>query len=159
MQRDRSTADSVRAVLALEGGLVGRSDLCERWTVSRQRVAQLVAEPSFPDPVSTVNGGAVWLASDVDLWRACRPGPGRPVGSRSRSPVDARGPRVPPLWMRVWVLERDEETCRSCGATEDLQIDHVVPWSAGGRTEPGNLQVLCRLCNVRKGASVDGVAA
>jgi hypothetical protein len=53
------------------------------------------------------------------------------------------------------VMERDGRRCQypSCGATEDLTIDHkIVPWSEGGSsTNPENLQVLCRTHNSRKG--------
>ena len=38
-----------------------------------------------------------------------------------------------------------------CGAVDDLTIDHIVPRWAGGTNDLGNLQVLCRPCNSRKG--------
>ncbi|MDR0540570.1 MAG: HNH endonuclease [Spirochaetaceae bacterium] len=31
-----------------------------------------------------------------------------------------------------------------------LEIDHIVPWSLGGKTDLTNAQVLCRNCNRRK---------
>ncbi len=39
---------------------------------------------------------------------------------------------------------------------DDLHIDHVVPVSRGGLTEPENLQTLCAPCNLRKGNRADG---
>jgi 5-methylcytosine-specific restriction endonuclease McrA len=30
--------------------------------------------------------------------------------------------------------------------------DHIVPWSRGGHTTADNLQMLCRDCNLKKGA-------
>lgn len=49
-------------------------------------------------------------------------------------------------------------SCNSCGTTERLEVDHIHPVSLGGLTEPGNLQVLCRTCNARKGGkSVLGI--
>jgi 5-methylcytosine-specific restriction endonuclease McrA len=44
--------------------------------------------------------------------------------------------------------------CAKCGATEDLEIDHVWPRSLGGTSEADNLQVLCSSCNKAKGANV-----
>lgn len=59
-----------------------------------------------------------------------------------------------PQWMRDLVYERDEHSCVSCGAVENLSLDHVYPWSLGGEDEPENLQTLCRSCNSSKGARV-----
>ncbi len=44
--------------------------------------------------------------------------------------------------------------CAKCGSTENLEIDHVWPRSLGGPTTPDNLQVLCKECNQKKGATV-----
>lgn len=55
---------------------------------------------------------------------------------------------------RAIVFERDEHTCRHCGASEHLTVDHVYPKSLGGSDELDNLQTLCRSCNSRKGVSV-----
>lgn len=43
--------------------------------------------------------------------------------------------------------------CSTCGATDDLTIDHITPLHLGGDPYAiTNLQVLCRACNGRKGA-------
>ena len=34
----------------------------------------------------------------------------------------------------------------------DMHADHITPWSKGGHTTPDNCQMLCRDCNLRKGA-------
>lgn len=36
-------------------------------------------------------------------------------------------------------------------AYEDMQGDHIIPWSQGGRTVDDNLQMLCQSCNNDKG--------
>ena len=51
------------------------------------------------------------------------------------------------------IYKRDNFTCQYCGATDDLHIDHIHPVAFGGGNEMKNLQVLCRDCNLRKGAS------
>ena len=47
--------------------------------------------------------------------------------------------------------------CAVCGGPvqrkgRQSHVDHVVPLAAGGSVRFGNLQLLCRLCNQRKGA-------
>lgn len=53
---------------------------------------------------------------------------------------------------RLAVFARDNHQCRSCGSTEHLTVDHIVPRSKGGTHHLDNLQTLCRSCNSRKGA-------
>ncbi|GMO34906.1 MAG: hypothetical protein Ta2B_15240 [Termitinemataceae bacterium] len=43
--------------------------------------------------------------------------------------------------------------CNGCQQHYDkslLEVDHIVPWSLGGRTDLTNAQLLCRNCNRRK---------
>ena len=56
--------------------------------------------------------------------------------------------------LRWQIWERDNFTCRICGARQFLVVDHVVPRWHGGPTIPGNLQTLCQSCNSRKGTRV-----
>lgn len=42
--------------------------------------------------------------------------------------------------------------CHQPFPIERMQGDHIVPWSRGGKTTMDNLQVLCKDCNVRRGA-------
>lgn len=49
--------------------------------------------------------------------------------------------------------EKQDGVCSKCGkhfAYEEMQGDHIVPWSRGGKTTPENLQLLCRRCNALK---------
>jgi len=55
---------------------------------------------------------------------------------------------------RLLVWQRDGGRCRSCGSHTDLHFDHVIPRSWGGSSMAENVQVLCRPCNLRKGASL-----
>jgi hypothetical protein len=57
---------------------------------------------------------------------------------------------------RYEVLVRDEHTCQSCGAKAPntlLQVDHIFPRSLGGSNDLENLQTLCVICNIGKGAT------
>ena len=46
--------------------------------------------------------------------------------------------------------------CARCGHPLDTSFhaDHVLPWSAGGKTDVINGQALCPACNLRKGATL-----
>ncbi len=50
-----------------------------------------------------------------------------------------------------FVYMRDGGRCRECGCTKDLHIDHIIPLSKGGSSEPENLQILCKKCNLNHG--------
>lgn len=56
--------------------------------------------------------------------------------------------------LRTRVMQRDGFRCRRCSTTSNLSIDHIIPVLAGGDDGDGNLQVLCRPCNSRKGTTV-----
>jgi 5-methylcytosine-specific restriction endonuclease McrA len=60
------------------------------------------------------------------------------------------------LGLRYEVLRRDRFRCVLCGASPATQlgcvlhVDHVIPWSKGGKTVAGNLRSLCETCNLGK---------
>ena len=53
--------------------------------------------------------------------------------------------------LKQYVWQRDGGRCRHCGATTELQFDHIIPVAKGGATSDENLQILCGPCNRRKG--------
>jgi len=58
--------------------------------------------------------------------------------------------RTFPEQMKRRMYERQGHKCAICGGEftfEDMQGDHVVPWSKGGRTVEENCQMLCSRCN------------
>lgn len=69
-----------------------------------------------------------------------------------QAPSDDSSPVSADTRLLVW--QRDGGTCRSCGSRSDLQFDHVIPRSWGGSSTAENVQLLCRPCNLRKGASL-----
>jgi len=64
-----------------------------------------------------------------------------------------------PLALRYRVLKRDSFKCVVCGSSPalkhgvELHVDHIVPFSKGGKTVESNLRCLCKDCNLGKGAS------
>src|SRR5690625_7295879 len=56
--------------------------------------------------------------------------------------------------IRSWLLETQNGECQRCSTTHNLTIDHIVPLSMGGSWHRNNLQLLCRRCNRKKGASI-----
>lgn len=49
--------------------------------------------------------------------------------------------------------EKQHHKCAICGEEfefEEMQADHIKPWSKGGHTTPENCQMLCRDCNLKK---------
>lgn len=57
-----------------------------------------------------------------------------------------------PKWVREKTMISSGGACAKCGSEESLQIDHIRPVSKGGSNSHKNLQVLCRRCNIKKGA-------
>ena len=57
--------------------------------------------------------------------------------------------------LRYDVLKKYGSTCMRCGGTEAIAVDHVYPRSTHPelQLEFANMQVLCRVCNSKKGAT------
>lgn len=53
------------------------------------------------------------------------------------------------------ILFSKSQRCGACNMVfnfEELTVDHIKPWSKGGRTDMENAQLLCKSCNSSKGA-------
>lgn len=65
--------------------------------------------------------------------------------------------KIPPRkvkFNRYNIFLRDKNTCQYCGRTfprSELNIDHVIPKSKGGKTEWENVVCCCLSCNRKKG--------
>ncbi|HEX3597588.1 MAG TPA: HNH endonuclease [Polyangiaceae bacterium] len=65
-----------------------------------------------------------------------------------------RAPRFGVRLTRRNLLLRDAYRCQYCGeepGVRELNVDHVMPRSRGGRDSWDNLVISCRRCNLRKG--------
>ncbi len=74
-----------------------------------------------------------------------------------RNPAQPSRPKLA-VSVRRAVFQRDGGRCqfkngegKICGTTYDIAIDHILPVSAGGGNELGNLRCLCRAHNQWKG--------
>ena len=55
--------------------------------------------------------------------------------------------------MKLAAYERQGGICAACGKhfeSEQMEGDHITPWSKGGKTTADNCQMLCVDCNRRK---------
>ena len=49
--------------------------------------------------------------------------------------------------------EKQKGICKICKKhfeIEDMEADHIIPWSKGGKTSTDNCQMLCMKCNREK---------
>jgi 5-methylcytosine-specific restriction endonuclease McrA len=55
--------------------------------------------------------------------------------------------------MKRTAYEQQRGICPKCGnhfEIDEMEADHITPWSQGGKTIAENCQMLCRECNRRK---------
>jgi hypothetical protein len=56
------------------------------------------------------------------------------------------------------VARRDRHVCRRCGENvpdEEVEFDHIIPFSLGGDSDEDNVELTCHACNQRKKAKLD----
>jgi hypothetical protein len=51
------------------------------------------------------------------------------------------------------IYTRDGGKCQCCGSFDDLEYDHIIPYSCGGSSDASNIQLLCLKCNRSKSNS------
>ena len=54
---------------------------------------------------------------------------------------------------KAQAYEKCGGVCAKCGKQfklDEMQADHIMPWSKGGKTELDNCQMLCSHCNAAK---------
>lgn len=102
---------------------------------------------------TTARGGGSYEVGDPEYVAAVLTGVLK-IAKRTATGPGRRDSRAVPPAVRAEVWRRDGGACVQCQATEYLEFDHVIPWSRGGATSAGNLQLLCRRCNLAKGARI-----
>jgi hypothetical protein len=64
--------------------------------------------------------------------------------------LDSSTTRHIPRDVRQRVWQKYGARCAECGATEYLEFDHIIPVARGGSNTDANVQLLCRMCNLKK---------
>ena len=133
--------------MGLPPSVVGGKAYVKRFGTWNKALAAFVKRVNQDtEPAPTEGGPAVApVAHDPALGESSK---------RGCLPEDAR---EIPLGLRFRVLHRDRFKCVLCGdhparnAECVLHVDHLVPWSKGGKTREDNLRTLCATCNVGRG--------
>lgn len=64
--------------------------------------------------------------------------------------------RIIPTSVKLEVWSRDGGKCVTCGATDELHFDHILPFSKGGTSlKAENVQLLCARHNLSKSAKIE----
>lgn len=132
------------------------------------------AQMKYPVPITTTGGRRYWqfqnkfysendgLSSDeIHALLVTREQRKRQQIDRAQAtfamgyePRNAAVRRAIPDDLKQYIWTRDEGRCRSCGSTNELQFDHIIPVSKGGSSNAENLQVLCGPCNRSKSSGL-----
>lgn len=62
--------------------------------------------------------------------------------------------RVIPQSIKLKVFRRDNQVCQMCGKNvpyNEIQYDHIIPWSFGGSSDENNIRLVCSMCNKKRG--------
>lgn len=65
------------------------------------------------------------------------------AAKRNHDPEEARA-------MRRFRSKIPKSPCVICGSEDNLELDHIIPYCAGGRATSDNLQWLCHSCHLEK---------
>lgn len=140
------SGNELRVVIEIE--IAGNGDfvelsyarLAELTGLRLRSVLRILSRLQAGGIVSKACGAAnAWrVETDTAHWR---PATARYGGLASRAAVVER------------LGERDGLCCAACGATDGLQVDHILPTSKGGTNTLDNFQLLCGPCNIDKGAA------
>jgi len=65
--------------------------------------------------------------------------------------------RYIPFKVKMRVVRRDNYTCQICGRhllDDEVEFDHIIPFSKGGSSEEHNIRLTCFKCNRKKSDQV-----
>jgi hypothetical protein len=79
-------------------------------------------------------------------------------GLASETKEERRQGRYIPRDVMLKVVRRDNHICQECFQyvnDNEIEFDHIIPYSKGGPTNVENIRLLCRKCNRKKSNSLD----
>jgi hypothetical protein len=145
-------------------------NLLQVWTYYGRppRHEEMSRPPSAVGPKAYVKRWGTWkkaLSAFVERVNkdaeALAEGPPSTTKHEEQRPTRDADKRDIPLGLRYNVLRRDNFKCVICGASPAtdpkcrLHVDHILPWSRGGKTVIENLRTLCEDCNLGKGRKIE----
>lgn len=122
--------------------------------VSRRRWTVVIGSAAIVGGLT----GSLWLAALIGgfvfmvLWGTSRPLPTTTSRAWDETPREAvtRRSRYIEAETKLAVYRKSDGRCVVCGSREQLEVDHIIPWSKGGSNELPNLQVMCHEHNQAK---------
>jgi len=74
---------------------------------------------------------------------------------RKQEVTDLDHNRMIPTAIKLEVWKRDNGKCVTCGSSDNLHFDHILPFSKGGTSlKADNIQLLCARHNLQKSAKI-----
>ncbi len=149
-QQVKNQLQEVRALLGQKGAGLSLSELIsEMAKLSTERLAE-----------KRFGKTRVLQAQNSDSKSGIpHPGPSIPKPAPPHPGAGVRATRHIPRATRYQVWREAHGKCLSCGATHNLQYDHIQPFALGGNSSPNNVQLLCQACNLRRGIKTFGETA
>lgn len=151
---DKELFDEMQRIWRVTGQRSSRTE----WEMSEPRISYQCYRQRFGGWVNACKKfieyemGREILVEDSGL----REGQGTKAQRTSKTDEKGQSSRNIPLSLRLKVLNRDSFRCVFCGkspATDvgaRLHIDHITPFSKGGKSILANLQTLCQECDLGK---------
>lgn len=123
------------------------------WVIKLKTILRVETGPSAVNlELSTKRGNGRYEVPDAALAAAIIDTLVRLDKRQLIAPSDSEGPsRHIPQDIKNAVWQRDQGKCVQCGDASYLEFDHIIPFSKGGASTVGNVQLLCRRCNLTKG--------
>jgi hypothetical protein len=104
--------------------------------------------------LTCTRGQGVYLVNDAEKLAAIIEALVRHHNFLMAERLDSARCRHIPDDVKVAVWQRDGGRCVKCKAIDYIEFDHIIPFSKGGANTVGNIQLLCRRCNLAKGGEL-----